>query len=265
MSAADDTSLDESRDFRARVMALAKELFPSIEIRAHTSSPEVVVVGREQLGLQNLQAKYEQSGRSEAALREIIKDHFGFILSERRVDLSLAEAQTRLKPQIMPPEYAAQVTIVSLPFGRTLALGLVLDGERGYSYVRKEDVLRWEKTEQELLDLALVNLEGASRGMPMHASDNPKAKFVAVQKGDGFDAVRILLPRFQQFLATRLGSPFYFGVPNRDFLVCWNADASDQFKTFNRDKLRKDFESQPYPLSPNFFLLAADGTISEEE
>ena len=49
----------------------------------------------------------------------------------------------------------------------------------------------------------------------------------------------------------------------RDFLICWNADASEEFVEFAVSKIRKDFETQPYPLSPHLFEVRTDGGIME--
>lgn len=163
----------------------------------------------------------------------------------------------------MPPEYAQQAPIISLPFGRTLAIGIVLDSDDGYLYLKREDALRWKKPEKELLDIAIANLDEASRKMRMQSSDNEEAKWIGIETKDGFDAARILIPKLREFLASRLGSPFFFGVPNRDFLICWSTGSSPRFSDFTAAKLKKDFETQPYPLSLHVFEIADDGTITE--
>ena len=243
---------------------MARIWYPEIQFEAPTSSPEVIVANQTQIGLQNLKAKYDQSDRSEDSLRTLVKDHFSFALRSDHSPVTFEEAQKQLRPQIMPPEYAEKISIVSFPFGKTLAIGLVLNQETAYAYLKTEDAVRWGKSSRELLDLALANLDEASRRMPMQATDNAEVKFVGIETKDGFDAARILIPKFQGFMAGRLGSPFHFGIPNRDFLICWNTEASAKFVQFTRAKLLKDFETQPYPLSPNVFSLEADGTIAEE-
>ena len=86
--------------------------------------------------------------------------------------------------------------------------------------------------------------------MQMQSSDNEDAKWVGIETKDGFDAARILIPKLREFLAGRLGNPFRFAIPNRDFLICWNTGTSTLFSDFTASKIRKDFETQPYPLSP---------------
>ena len=129
--------------------------------------------------------------------------------------------------------------------------------------MKREDALRWNKAHKELLDIAIANLDEASRKMQMQSTDNDEAKWVAIETKDGFDAARILVPKLREFLASQLGSPFRFAIPNRDFLICWNTGASTRFSDFTASKIQKDFESQPYPLSPHVFEVTADGTITE--
>ena len=172
-------------------------------------------------------------------------------------------ARTRLKAQLMPPDYAQQAPIVCLPFGRTLAIGIVLDSEKGYTYVRNEDALQWRKSDGELLDIAVANLDEASRKIPMQTADSTEAKWVGIEIKDGFDAARILIPNLRKFVSSRLGSPFRFAVPNRDFLICWNTEASTRFFDFTKSKIRKAFEVQPYPLSPHIFEIGDGGKPTE--
>jgi uncharacterized protein YtpQ (UPF0354 family) len=110
-------------------------------------------------------------------------------------------------------------------------------------YVRHEDTLRWNKSDKDLLDIAIANLDEASRKIPMQVADGEDAKWVGIEMKDGFDAARILVPKLREFISSRLGSPFRFAVPNRDFLICWNVGASARFSDFTVSKIKKDFES----------------------
>jgi hypothetical protein len=78
-----------------------------------------------------------------------------------------------------------------------------------------------------------------------------------VQERDGYAAVRIVLPSLRRRIAAKLGSPFYMGVPNRGFLVCWSRDfgKADDF----REQVANDFEGRPHPLSPVVFLVDEHG------
>lgn len=144
-------------------------------------------------------------------------------------------------------------------------LTLVLDREHGCTYVRTEDVEKWGLKADELYYLAVKNLDVASKNMKAHASESDKARYVGLETDDGYDAARILVPGFRAFVAARLGRPFYFGIPNRDFLICWSADSTVEFTRFTRRNLKKDFAQQPYPLSPEVYRVTADDKIEKAE
>lgn len=256
-------STADGRNFRERVLKLVRVTYPGIPFEAPAQSADLIVVKGTQIGLQNLKAKFDQSDRTQQSFEQLVAEHFQFVFHEEPSVPDFFVASRKLRPQIMPPEYAQQVPIVSFPFGRTLAIGIVLDSDKGYLYLKREDALRWNKSERELLDIATTNLDEASRKMQMQSSDSEEAKWVGIETKDGFDAARILIPKLREFLAGRLGSPFCFAVPNRDFLICWSIGASTRFSDFTTSKVRKDFENQPYPLSPHVFEVTADGTITE--
>jgi uncharacterized protein YtpQ (UPF0354 family) len=250
--------------FRKRVVEIVSHFFPGTPIDAPAEDGGVIRINGIQIGLQNLRAKFEQSDKSQQTLEELVKAHAQLAFWNEPENLRFEAAQSRLKPQLMPLEYTRQAPVISFPFGQTLAVGIVLDDNEGYSFVRTEDAERWQESHAELLKIALTNLDEASRGKTkMEFHDKEETKWVGIEMKDGFDAARILLPGLQKFLATRMGSPFRFAVPNRDFLICWNTSASPSFTDSTTSKIRKDFKSVPYPLSPNVFELGADGTIHE--
>jgi uncharacterized protein YtpQ (UPF0354 family) len=253
----------DAESFRDRVLKLVRASYPGVPFEAPAHSPDVVIAKEIRIGLQNLKAKFEQSDRSQQTFEQLVAEHFHFVLQDEPSVPDFANARQKLRPQIMPLEYAHQAPIISLPFGQTLAIGIVHDSDKGYLYLKREDALRWNKSDKELLDIAIANLDEASRKMQMQSSDNEEAKWIGIETKDGFDAARILIPKLQEFLAGRLGRPFRFAVPNRDFLICWNIGASTRFADFTASKIRKDFETQPYPLSPHVFEVTNDGTITE--
>jgi hypothetical protein len=255
----------QEESFRAQVFQIVSQLYPRRKFRLPDATPGVILVGETQVGLQNLKAKFEQSDRKKATLHALVEEHFGFVLAPSLRSATFGAASSRLRPQVMPPEYAEQAPIITFPFGKSLAVGIVLDEEQGYSYLKRQDAERWQKPPESLLNTALSNLNAASRPLPMQTVENDEVKFIGIEKKDGFDAARILIPGLRKFIGERIGSPFRFGVPNRDFLICWSTDASEQFVKFTSTKLRRDFEGQPYPLSPNIFEIDSEGIIIEHE
>ena len=262
------TNLSPSSDGRddellnEQILRLATALFPDEKIISLVPLKEAILVGKFEVGLQNLKAKYKLSDKTEETLRGLVEQHVKFALETPRGNMAFSEAKSLLRPQIMPISYPMRRTMISRPFSEDLATGLVINFEKTYGYVTPDHVSRWAVSSEELFSTAIVNLEEASRGMQMHFSDNGDTKYIASEKKDGFDAVRILLPRLREFIASRLGVPFVFAIPNRDFLICWNLTAPPQFFDFAKSKVENDNSSQPYPLSPNCFKMDIDGSIT---
>jgi uncharacterized protein YtpQ (UPF0354 family) len=251
------------RGFRDRVLKLARASYPSISLEASAQSAEMIIANGVRIGLQNLRAKFDQSDRSQQALEHLVAEYLHVVLQNEPSVPDFETARQKLRPQLMPPEYAEQAPIISLPFGRTLATGIVLDADHSYVYLKREDAHRWNKSHDELLDIAIANLDEASRKMQMQFTENEEMKWIGVDTKDGFDAARILIPKLRGFLASRLGRPFHFGVPNRDVLLCWSSGAAARFSEVTASKIRTDFETQPYPLSPHTFEVSVDGRITE--
>jgi uncharacterized protein YtpQ (UPF0354 family) len=138
----------------------------------------------------------------------------------------------------------------------------VLDDERSYRYVRAEELEKWGVSKSELYEVAAGNLAEKSSGMAITLIPPPRG-FLAVATGDGFDAVRIILPSFQELVKEHIGTPFRFGVPNRDFLICWNAEEPEDFQTAVRENIANDSKSRPYPLSSTAFEIDENGEIKQ--
>ncbi|MCJ2132523.1 hypothetical protein MKK69_00295, partial [Methylobacterium sp. J-026] len=109
-------------------------------------------------------------------------------------------------------------------------------------------------------EIAVANLETASDQIEIQP---PKHKgtggYFTLQTYDGFDAVRLLLPRCMARVRQALRSSMLFaGIPNRDFLVVWTPDFSRRsaFATL----IARDITLQPQPLTRALFVVSDIGT-----
>jgi hypothetical protein len=216
--------------------------------------PRVIRMGDVELGLQNLYSTYRVNAIPSVELRDRYRHHFSEIMKRIAADRDYEnppwqEANTLLRPQLMPQEYCEQSPVANSSFCEGVAIGIVLDREERYRFVREEDLESWDKTFSDVYERALENLELASSGIPMQSTDGPD-RFIGIETKDGFDAARILLPQLREFICQHLGEPFLAGVPNRDFLICWSSDCSQEFQNFAADKIENDFQNQPYELTP---------------
>jgi hypothetical protein len=261
--------MQDDAGFRERVIEIATKVFPELEFEEDPEETDVLIVGQMRLGLQNLRAKYELGETSDEEFATMVEDHFGPILRNETPsldELSLDELRERLRPQVMPADYvnAAPVPIVSFPFAKGITVGIVADFPQTYAYVRKVDLKRWDVSSEELYELALENLESISGEIDIHLSQGGPETFLAIDSGDGYDAARILIPGLQDFIASHLGETFRFGMPNRDFLICWRLDCSPDFHHQLAAKIAEDHSERPYSLSPSVFVRNSEGNFHEQ-
>ena len=258
---------DEQRAFQTKVLSLLGELHPDKEF-ARSADPLVLTFGEQTLGLTNILAKFLLSSQSEADLREIVAEHINGVLegtiAAERDELDWAGAKPLLRPQLMPGEFLERMPLISKPFGDEIVIGFVIDSEKAYSYVSKADVDRWRVDEQEIYDAALDNLNEISKGMQLQVFPGDNA-FAVVNSMDGFDAARISLPELREIFAENIGTPFYFGVPNRDFLICWAKGGDASFHLQMQSQISQDFGERPYPLSGSVFEVLENGEIRQAE
>jgi hypothetical protein len=252
--------------FRTFVLSILHEQFPDRGFEAGEAD-ELIVCGDEQFGLSNLYARCGDFREDDPEFRQFIAEHFGKMIKlveqhSQNDSPAWSVVKDRLRPQIMPAEYAEQIPIVHLMLGEDVLIGIVLDSEAGYSYVRTDDAALWGRTAEELFETAVANLNEASKQLPMAMFPEPNLAIV-IETKDGYDATRVLLPGIRRFAAEKLGEPFFAGIPNRDFLIMWSLGAAEEFQTFCRQKIAEDFREQDHPLSPRILVATADEVTEE--
>lgn len=248
-------SPEEVLFFQQEALAVLAELCPDRRI-APGDDPWSVRVDALHVGLHNSLVESRRQRIDAAGLRDFLRLRFAALLVDGEVggEDSIDEVRSRLLPQFMPANYVRVAPLVSFPFHEDLDIGLVIDGARTYRYVKRGDLDRWRDwTEAAALEQAVTNLATRSRNLPIHFSGEGPEQFVALETRDGFDAARILLPEFQQYVADRLGDPFGFAIPNRDFLICWSRKNSAAFRAHLAAKVAQDSREQAYSLSPALF------------
>lgn len=257
------TDSDEQRAFQSRVLDILQELHTDMNF-VRTDDPLTIKSGESVFGLTNLRSKVLDT-HTDAELRKVIVEHFERVFAGKetttgRDELLWEQAKSKLMPQLMPAEFSSQVPLVSSDFGDSVNLGFVLDTDESYSYVTQKDLERWDVAESDIREAAIENLKERTRGLEMMTIPGDNA-FAIVNTMDGFDAVRIILPGLHAFLAESIGMPFYFGIPNRDFLICWSKKGDKEFQSQMRSQISADFDQRPYPLSRSAFEVVEKGEI----
>lgn len=269
-TAADADCPIDPKALQAEVLAMLKQEFPGRKFTAGNSF-DVIVTDKGELGLGNLRARLCLASPPLSAKErvEAARAHFrsALPLIDQRAPgkpESWASVQGQVMLQLMPEEYGQKFqddrALVSRPFIPGVATAVVIDGAKGYRYVRKIDLAQWKIGVDALFEQALKNLDAKSKKAKLEGSRGPD-KFLAFEEKDGYDAARLLLPWVRAEAAKLLGEPFLASIPNRDFLILWSAENSAQFQKFTRQKARDDFKAQPYPLSAAALRVWRDGRV----
>ena len=243
--------LDEQRAFQRKVHGVVSQLYPD---RIFTLGDDPLKIESDEVvyGLSNLNSKYLLSDQTSATLEMLVREQFDTTfrsMAPAAKDLPWEEAKNYLMPQLMPAEFLkmAPAELLHRQFVDGVVLGVVIDSESNYQYVNVEGRDEWGIKTDEIFEAAFENLDQRSQGIEMMAFPGDNGFFI-VSTRDAFDAVRLLSPIMRTVVAEHIGSPFFAGIPNRDFLICWSATADDEFQAKMRLQISSDFDEQPYPL-----------------
>ena len=172
----------------------------------------------------------------------------------------LDDVKARLRPMLVPSDYAKRYDIAARNFVANVVEALVIDDPHATRYVRSEDLLAWQVDLDSLLVPAERALWQSSQTLELKpespADASQPGKFITIATKDGYDAARLALRELRDALGKQLGYPFFAAVPNRDFLVAWSSDYAfaNQFSV----KVREDFGARSYPVSPQVFRVDAE-------
>jgi uncharacterized protein YtpQ (UPF0354 family) len=255
---------DEQRSFQRLVYSIASGLYED-RIFSICDDPMTLESEGVVFGLTNLLARYQLSDEDASVLEELVKEQFDesiFATRNEAKELDWDEARKLVMPQLVREEIlaVAPIELVFRPFVDGVVLAAVIDSESSYEYVNIEGLEKWEIERDVLFEAAFENLHARSQGIEMMAIPGDDAFFI-IKAMDGFDAVRLLSTEIRGVISEHIGTPFFAGIPNRDFLICWAATGSDEFKGKLREQVSADFDEQPYPLCRNPLEVSEDGEI----
>ncbi|HSK70702.1 MAG TPA: DUF1444 family protein [Pyrinomonadaceae bacterium] len=263
-----DKNLDEKADFRNRVLEILREIYPDKKFSADPN-PEFIVhhdptFDNAKLGLSNLFAHYLLSSKTNFDLKRLARDHFDKVFTTfaeiEELNSSFEKAKEKIFPQLMPKQFNEQAPMLNFPFSEEVLIGVVLDTPQSYQYLMQTHLESWEKSANEIFDRALENLSQISNNLEIGFVPPPNG-LLAINTTDGFDAVRIVLPEMRRFIRETLGGDFFFGIPNRDFLICWRQDEKTAFQQKMRNQIAVDSKERPYTLSGRIFAVGEDNEI----
>ncbi|MEK6287458.1 MAG: DUF1444 family protein [Acidobacteriota bacterium] len=244
--------------YQQHVLGLLATTFPDEEFEG-SPDPFLIKHGAAELGLRNLYALHTEKQFEPEERDAHIREHVWRILEALHLTQDSSppdwiDARDKLRLQLMRTEHTLRAPVITFPFTREVVVAIAIDLTHAYSYVSPANLERWKVTEELAYEQALSNLEQASAGIQIHATEAPQ-RLLAIQTGDGYDAARLLLPAMRKLAVEHLGEPCYAAVPNRDFLIMWSRSNPEEFQTLVRAQVRHDCESQPYPLTSTVFVV----------
>ena len=259
------SDVDEQRAFQRRVHAVLSKLYPD-RIFSLSQDPLILEMEDQIIGLTNLHSNYLLSSQTEADLEELAKAHLGALIKGTESaarGLPWDEARNYLMPQLMPRELLAKapIELIHELVADGVYLGFVIDTAESYSYVNRDDREGWGVDPESIREAAFANLQQRSQGIEMMAFPGENAFFI-INSMDGFDAVRLLSPEMREVIAEHVGDPFFAGIPNRDFLICWSMSVDADFHNKLSLQVATDSDQRPYPLSRKVFEVTASGDIT---
>jgi uncharacterized protein YtpQ (UPF0354 family) len=176
-------------------------------------------------------------------------------------DAALDQVKERILPLLISeaaPE-AHTASAITQPLVGDVQIAYVLDSDRTIRYLQQANLARWNKTIDELHEIAIENLVARSDSLSAHAAQDEEGRInlILFQTMDGFDAARLLLPTLHERLREHLGSPFAAAIPNRDILLCFRND--EQTVQRVRAQVQEDYRQMPHQVTNHLMLVTADG------
>jgi uncharacterized protein YtpQ (UPF0354 family) len=250
----------DMRRFRTQVLEILSRKYPQLKAKAGDEDSRIEI----ELGtidLTNLHGKVRQlpADEQQAATAEFVDrlvERVGKLDDANRS--SWAEMSKRLLPRLVSPDMRQLAPTMLLRDFATGALNAyVLDHGRQVDYVQRDMLERWSVDSQRVHDTAVSNLEALSVDVQIEVRKvRAGGLFTVIDTDDSYDAARLVVPSLRDGLLDALGMPIFVGIPNRDFLLAWSADAPF---TALASRVAKDFTEQPYPITDAIFYVDHDG------
>jgi uncharacterized protein YtpQ (UPF0354 family) len=160
-------------------------------------------------------------------------------------------------PQFFPSHWTLENEVFGIPFTDEISIGFVLRENNCYSYLLKEEFKLLKIKANILLDRSLLNL--------VQEFDNCEIKLYQIKGGtlvfwysetDNFTAVRLLSHLYLQKLQHIFNGEFYFSIPDRDRITCWQTQDTEKNEQFINETI-EDFNGSEYRLSKKIYSSSA--------
>jgi uncharacterized protein YtpQ (UPF0354 family) len=253
-----------------------KVFMKKIQTQVHRKYPEITLKqkgfgwdykGKDRkgwIGLDNAYAVYK-NGQS---LPKIVDDYIGASINiKNESKLAWADVKGRLLPAIKPPDFVEgsremitdkhpEQMLLTIDYREGLKILLAIDSEKSMQYVTLGDAKRWNKTKEQIYEIAINNLSERTKPLwDTSISAAKKEKVFVFSSMDAYDASRILLPEFQTRVSSALGcKKIAVAIPFRDAVVAVSAEDPKRVGKFI-EVVNEDYEKNAYKITPEVFFL----------
>ncbi|MEE9311285.1 MAG: DUF1444 family protein, partial [Planctomycetota bacterium] len=173
-------------------------------------------------------------------------------------------ARTLVYPVLKPFGFAKETDVKVIRrtlIENELELMVAVDTGRTLRFLSRDDLDTWlGVSEEDAFFYARENLAALAPDLQCQTLTGEDGEPAAVifASGDCYDASRVMLPNFYDFLKTILGESLLVGVPNRDFMIVLSDKEAEMVKNISA-QVKVDCETQPYSISGKLYRLTADG------
>lgn len=250
----------EPEAFGEQVVQILRRHFPEREVQL--AGPMDLCLDGRHLGLNNLyRMVHSDSGRGSEIVEEFL---YQLLESDELAQspLPLSMAKGRVMPRIQPNSIFEQLDreqVAFQPFVNETAILYVIDMPRMTVSITIEQMLRWGIQVDDLDSIARRNLASYHTDLKLQiveARDGGRAAIFNMQ--DGYDAARLLLESLWTRLSPEFNGNFYVATPARDLFMAISC-SPDGFVEKLQERILKDFNRMPYPISSDLFLVTRDG------
>ena len=176
----------------------------------------------------SLEHHYERYLEDPRTLNPLVDDLISSVITGGLQDPEGQDAFTSIAPNLMPllisaadweQKYANGLRLVVRPLVQDLGIALVYDRGAEIEYVQLDAISHWGVEAETAYETANVNLDFASRAVPVSEYDTGSSKLLIDNVGDGYAATRAILPSRLEHWAQRIEGELVLGLPRHDFLI----------------------------------------------
>jgi uncharacterized protein YtpQ (UPF0354 family) len=183
---------------------------------------------------------------------------------EKLMQKEFAELRERLYPMLMDPvqmQEKGQGEILNGPIAEGLFVIYGLEEEDDkIRYLQFQDLRDWGVSHTTVHVTAIRNLERRTEGLRINKLATPGGErpMYIWHVEDGYDAARILLPKWLEELAEGVQGQLVLGVPHRNWFVALGAEDQDLVQVI-ANKVRAEHHSAEFPVSPYLYTWTGSG------